>query len=213
MTAVERFPIESRTVQRAKRLQTVQHVFAAITLALAGWEHLRRAHDVLLPSLEIAGALLLLGAAARERLRRGHGHDAVGWVEIAGGAMTLIEAVAKTRERHHLSFLVVSFIQPLILFAFGIFDVRLAAMRYLEANDTHFVVRLRLLFRRSLRWELARAFRFRGDRLEVETERHVRGFPLHNVINVEPAKAFIREQFGRRGIVELPAEELPRGER
>jgi hypothetical protein len=59
MPGVERFRIESRTVQ---------HVFAAITLALAGWEHLRRAHDVLLPSLE-----------------------------IAGGVMTLIEAVAKTR--------------------------------------------------------------------------------------------------------------------
>jgi hypothetical protein len=192
-----------------KRVQTVQHVFAALALALAGWQHLQRAHDVVLPSLEIAAAALLLGAAARERLRRGHGHDAVGWVEIAGGVMTLIEAIAKTRERHHLSFLVLAFVQPLILFAFGIFDVQLASMRYLEANETHFIVRLRLLFRRSFRWSQARAFRFRGDRLEVETERRLRGFSLRNVINIEPAKAFIREQFRRRGIAELPAEELP----
>lgn len=190
-------------------MQIVQHVFAAVALAMAGWQHLQHAHDVVLPSLEIAGAALLLGAAARERLRRGHGHDAVGWVEIAGGVMTLIEAFAKTRERHHLSFLVLAFVQPLVLFAFGIFDVQLAAMRYLEANETHFIVRLRLLFRRSFRWSHARAFRFRGYRLEVETERHLRGFSLRNVINVEPAKAFIREQFGRRGIAELPAEELP----
>jgi hypothetical protein len=196
-----------------KRLQIVQHVFAAIALGMAGWQHLRRAHDVVLPSLEIFGAALLLGAAARERLRRGHGHDAVGWVEIAGGVMTLIEAIAKTREPHHLSFLILGFIQPAILFAFGIFDVEIAAMRYLEANDTHFIVRVRLLFRRSLRWNLARAFRFRGDRLEVETERHVRGFSLRIIVNVEPAKAWIREQFRRRGIAELPAEELPGRER
>jgi len=207
MTGVERFPIESRIARRQKRLQIVQHVFAAIAMAMAGWQHLQRAHDLVLPSLEIASAALLLGAAARERLRRGH--DAVGWLEIAGGFMTLIEAIAKTREPHHLSFLILGFIQPAVLFAFGIFDVQIAAMRYLEANDTHFIVRLRLLFRRSLRWSQARAFRFRGHRLEVETERHVRGFSLRNIVNVEPAKAWMREQFRRRGIAELPAEELP----
>lgn len=211
---VERLRIESRLAERLKGAQTVQHVFAALTLGWAGWEHLHAGHgSALLPSLEIAGAALLIIAAARERLRRGHGHDAVGWVEIAGGVMTLIEAIAKTRERHHLSFLVVAFIQPLILFAFGIFDVQFAALRYIEANDTHLVVRLRLLFRRSLQWRQARGFRFRGNRLEVETERHVRGFSLRNVINVEPAKAFIREQFARRGVAELPAEELPGRER
>jgi hypothetical protein len=215
MTAVERLPIQSRLVQRAKRVQTLQHVFAAVALASAGWEHLHHGHGgLLLPSLEIAGAALLLGAAAREHLRRGHGHDAVGWVEIAGGVMTLIEAITRTRERHHLSFLVLAFLQPLVLFAFGIFDVQLNSMRYLEANNTHFVVRLRLLFRRSLLWDHARGFRFRGDRLEVDTTRHRRGFSLRNVINIEPAKAFIREQFGRRGIAELAsAEELPGGER
>jgi hypothetical protein len=167
---------------------------------------------VVLPSLEIAGAALLIGAALRERLRRGHGHEAVGWVEIAGGVMTTIEAVAKTREPHHLSFLILGFIQPLVLFAFGLFDVQIAAMRYLEANDDHFVVRLRLLFRRSFRWSHAHAFRFRGDKLEVETDRGRRTFSLRIILNIEPAKAWIAEQFGRRGIPQLPAEELPGGD-
>ncbi len=153
---------------------------------------------MLLPSLEIAAAALLIGAAVRERIR--HAHDRVGWVEIAGGFMTLVEAVQRTRERHHLSFMVLSFIQPVILFAFGIFDVQLAALRYLEANDEAFIVRLRLLFRRRLRWRDARAFRFRGTTLEVETERGVRRFPLKNVIDFEPAKAWTIEQFVRRGV-------------
>ena len=183
-------------------MQTLQHAFAAMALALAAWEHQKHGHGVVLPSLEILSAALLLGAALRERLRRGHGHDAVGWVEIAGGVMTLIEAIAKTREPHHLSFMVLAFVQPLILFAFGIFDVQLAALRYIEANDTHLIVRLRLFFRRSLRWQHARAFRFRGSRLEVETDRHTRGFNLVNVINLDEAKAFLREQFARRGIPE-----------
>ena len=193
-----------------KRLQTVQHVFAALTLAITARQHLLHAHDVVLPALEIGAAALLIGAAIRERFRQAH--DPVGWVEIAGGVMTLIEAVAKTREPHHLSFLVLGFIQPLILFMFGVFDVQLAKLRYLEANDDRFFVRQRLLFRRGIRWSDARAFRFRGQKLEVETERGTRTLSLRQLINFEPAKAWTIEQFRRRGIRELAAEELPGGE-
>jgi hypothetical protein len=190
-------------------LQTLQHVFAALTLALTARQHLRHAHDVVLPALEIGAAALLVGAAVREQLRHARGHDVVGWVEIAGGVMTLVEAVAKTREPHHLSFLVLGFIQPLILFMFGIFDMQLKKLRYIEANDDRFLVRKRLLFRRGIRWSDARAFRFRGKKLEVETERGMRRFSLRQLINFEPAKAWTIEQFRRRGIRELSAEELP----
>jgi hypothetical protein len=193
-----------------KRVQTLQHVFAALALALAGWQHLQHGgkHDVVLPALEIAAAALLIGAVIRERLRQAH--DPVGWVEIAGGVMTLIEAIARTRERHHLSFLVLAFVQPVILFAFGIFDVQINKLRYIEASDERLLIRQRLLFRRSIRWREARAFRFRGTALEVETERGTRTFSMRNVINFEPAKAWMTEQFLERGI--LPAEELPRGQ-
>jgi hypothetical protein len=205
---VERFPIESRLAQRMKRVQTMQHVFAALALAFAGWQHLQHGrHDLVLPALEIAAAALLIGAAVRERLR--HAHDPVGWVEIAGGVMTLVEGIARTRERHHLSFLVLSFIQPVILFAFGIFDVQITKRRYIEANDERLLIRQRLLSRRGIRWRDARAFRFRGTTLEVETERGTRTSPMKNIINFEPAKAWTSEQFRRRGI--LPAEQLPRG--
>ena len=184
-----------------KRLKTLQHVFAALTLALTARQHLQHAHDVVLPALEIGAAALLIGAAIRERFR--HAHDPVGWVEIAGGVMTLIEAVAKTREPHHLSFLVLGFVQPLILFVFGVFDVQLTKLRCLEANDDRFLVRKRLLFRRGIRWRDARAFRFRGQKLEVETERGTRTFSLRQLINFEPAKAWTIEQFRRRGIWQL----------
>ena len=191
-----------------KRVQTAQHAFAAVTLAMAGWQHLHHGRGVL-PVLEIAAAAFLIVVAARELRRRAHGHDVVGWVEIAGGFMTLVEAVAKTREPHHLSFLILGFVQPAVLFLFGIFDAQLAASRYLEANETHFIVRLRPFFRRSLRWQHARGFRFRGKRLEVDTERRVRGFSLRHVVDFDGAKAWTIEQFRRREIRELPAEELP----
>lgn len=198
-------------MQRQKRLQIVQHVFAALALASAGYQHLQHArHDVLLPSLEIAAAALLIGAAVRERFHKGH--DSIGWVEIAGGVMTTIEAIAKTREPHHLSFLILGFVQPAVLFLFGIFDVQIARSHYLEANDTHFVLRMRLFFRRSFRWSLARGFRFRGNKLDVDTERGWRTFSMRNVVNFEPAKAWTIEQFRRRSIPELSAEELPRGD-
>jgi len=196
-----------------KRVQTVQHVVAALALALTARQHLQHAHDVVLPSLELLAAALLVGAAVRERLRRarGHGHDAVGWVEIAGGVMSLVEAVAKTRERHHLSFLILGFVQPLILFAFGIFDVQLNKLRYIEANDERLLVRQRLLFRRGVRWRDVRTFRFRGTSLEIETDRGTKTLSMRQVLNFEPAKAWTIEQFRTRGI--LPAEELPRGEK
>lgn len=196
-----------------KRVQTVQHVFAAFTLALTGWDHLQRAADVVLPSLEIFGAALLVGAAVRERLRHARGrHDAVGWVEIAGGVMTLIEAAARTRERHHFSFLVLSFVQPMILFAFGVFDVQLTRLRYIEANDERLLVRQRMLFRRGIRWSDARGFRFRGNKLDIETDNGMRTLSLRQVMNLEPAKAWTAEQFRRRGIRELLPEELPGGQ-
>src|SRR4051794_5983720 len=197
-----------------KRVQTLQHFFAALALALTARQHLQHAHDVVLPSLELGAAALLVGAAIRERLRhaRGHAHDAVGWVEIAGGVMSLVEAVAKTRERHHLSFLILGFIQPLILFIFGIFDVQLNRLRYIEANDERLLVRQRLLFRRGVRWRDVRAFRFRGTALEVETDGGTKTLSMRQVLNFEPAKAWTTEQFRRRGIGELPPEELPPGE-
>jgi len=196
-----------------KRVQTVQHVVAALALALTARQHLQHAHDVVLPSLELLAAALLVGAAVRERLRhaRGHGHDAVGWVEIAGGVMALVEAVVKTREPHHLSFLILGFMQPLVLFLFGIFDMRINRSRYLEAGDERLVIRQRLVFRRAIRCSDARAFRFRGAALEVETDRGTRTFSMRDLLNFEPAKAWTTEQFRKRGI--LAAEELPRREK
>ena len=209
----ERFLIDSRLAARMKRVQTVQHVIAALALALTARQHLQHARDLVLPSLELLAAALLVGAAIRERLRhaRGHAHDAVGWVEIAGGVMSLVEAVAKTREPHHLSFLILGFVQPLILFMFGIFDVQLNRLRYIEANDERLLVRQRLLFRRGVRWRDVRAFRFRGTALDVETDRGTKTLSMRQVLNFEPAKAWTIEQFRKRGI--LPAEELPRGEK
>jgi hypothetical protein len=204
--SAERLPIISRTAARAKRMQTVQHAFAAFVLARAAIDHLKQGHGDVLPWLEVIAAAILIAAAAREFVRQARGsahYDAVGWVEIAGGIMTLAEAVARTRERHHLSFLILSFMQPVVLFTFGIFDVRIARARYLEANDEGLVLRTRLLSRRRLPWAAARSFRFNGTTLEVTADDGVRTLPMRNVGNFEEAKEWTSEQFRRRNIAPL----------
>ena len=203
----ERLPIVSRSAARAKRLQTLQHAFAAFVLASAGIDHLKHGHNEVLPWLEVIAGGILIVTAAREFVRHARGsahHDAAGWVEIAGALMTLTEAIARTRERHHVSFLVLSFIQPVVLFTFGILDVRIAQARYLEANDEGLLLRTRLLSRRRLSWAGARAFRFDGTTLEVTADGGVQTLSLRNVVNFDEAREWVTEQLRRRGVAALP---------
>jgi hypothetical protein len=60
-------------------------------------------------------------------------------------------------------FIVLTFIQPLILFLFAIFDAKISQARYLKADDDDLEVRLRLFFRRRIRWADIRSFYVQAD--------------------------------------------------
>jgi hypothetical protein len=202
----EILPVQSLRAERAKRAQAGQHVIAALTLLFNAWPHLRH-QPGLLPILETAAAALLIGAAVRDHVRRRRGahHEAVGWVEIAGAAMTFVEAMARTRERHHLSFLVLSFVQPALLLLFGILDVRIASMRMVRVDDDGVELRLGLLFARRVRWEELRGFRIAGNKFEFDlTDGRARTFNLRLVKNREEVMAWIAERLRGRGVEELP---------
>ena len=113
--------------------------------------------------------------------------------------MTFVEAVERTRGRHHTSFIVLSYAGPLLLFFFAIFDAPLAERRYLKADDKAFELRLRLLFRRRVRWEDIRSFRIAGDAIEIEGAKKI---SFRDVVNREEAMQWTLEQFKRRGISE-----------
>ena len=202
----ESFRIESRRVERAKRAQTAQHVFAAFVLITNAWSHLQQ-HVSLLAVLELAAGLLLVGAAVRERVRhrRGAHHEAVGVVEIAGAVMTFIEAMVRTlNERHHTLFYVLLFVQPVMLLIFGIFDVRFAARRVITADDDGIAIRFRLLFGRRVAWSDIRAFRIRGDKFELVLDGGgTRAVNLRDLKNRDEAVTWMTEQLRRRGVEEL----------
>lgn len=203
----EVFYIKSRRAERMRRVQTVQHLFAAIVLISAAWEHLRAPHGhvALLPVLELAagGALIASVIAERVRHHRGGGHGRIAWVELAGAAMVFVEALAKLQEKHHFLFYVLSFVQPAILFFFAIFDLELAKRRYLKADEAGFEIRTRLLFRRRAPWTTLREYRIEPKAIVLtDAAGRVRRFRTRDIANRDEALAWVREQFARRGVVE-----------
>jgi hypothetical protein len=204
----EVFRVESRRAERAKRAQMAQHVIAALVLISSAWPHLQ--HGIApLPVLELLAGAMLIGAAIRDRLRhwRGAHHEAVGWVEIAGAVMTFVEALVRTRGRHHLSFVILSFVQPVLLLLFGIFDVTLAEKRAITVDDHGVEMRTRLFFGRRVPWEALRGFRIAGDKIEFDLAGGSRTFNLRDLKNRDAAKEWLGDQLRRRGVAELPAPE------
>ena len=197
--------IHSRVAERVKRGQMVQHVLGALLLANAAFGHLRspHSHAVALPLLEIAASAGLIIAAIREKVRhaRGAGHEKVAWIEIAGAAMGFVEAAQRTQERHHLSFLILSFVQPLILLMFGFLDARLWSKRYLKVDDAGFEIRLRR-WRRRVHWKDVRSFRMCEKAVEFTlTTGRKRTIKLRDAKECDQAMLWLEEKLTQRGIV------------
>lgn len=205
----EILPVQSRRVERVKRVQTLQHVMAAVVLGNAAMGHLQSPHNqaIVLPVLEIAASAALIIAAVREKVRRSRGieHEPVAWIEIAGSMMAFVEAIHRLYEPHHLSFLILSFVQPLILLLFGIFDARIRSRRYLKIDDLGFEIRLRP-WRRRVRWEDVRSFCMRDKAVEFTLSNgRLRTFKLHDVKERDQAMAWLEDQLRRREIAESPS--------
>jgi len=201
--AVETFAVRSKRIDRGRRVQTAQHVLAALILILTAYGHLTdpKHHDVVLPILEIAAGIALIVTAIVEKVRKTHAR--VGWLELAGAAMTYVEAFAKLREPHHLSFHILTFISPTILLLLGLFDSRIRAGMRLETNDDMFYARLRLMRSHRVPWETIRSYRITPTHLELTREDDsVKRLKLKDLYDRDAADAWLVAQFTRRGVPE-----------
>ena len=201
--AVETFAVRSKRIDRGRRVQTAQHVLAALILILTAYGHLTdpKHHDVVLPILEIAAGIALIVTAIVEKVRKTHAR--VGWLELAGAAMTYVEAFAKLREPHHLSFHILTFISPTILLLLRLFDSRIRAGMRLETNDDMFYARLRLMRSHRVPWETIRSYRITPTHLELTREDDsVKRLKLKDLYDRDAADAWLVEQFTRRGVPE-----------
>ena len=187
-----------------RKAQVAQHVIAAFVLVKAGIEH--GAHSPLAIAEIVAGGLLVV-SVLRERLRGGHQHG-IAWVELAGAAMVTVEAIEKTKGPHHVTFVLLSFVQPLVLFLFAMFDAQIAHARYLKADDRYLELRLRLLFRRRIAWTKIRSFSVRGTTIVLDG---VRNLSVRDVVDRDAAVQWTVEQLRRRGVVDSAADQTPRG--
>jgi hypothetical protein len=193
----ETFPVRSKRVDRAKRVQTFQHVIAAVILITTAIGHL--GHDLLLPLLEMATGVALIVAAIVERVRKTHAR--VGWLELAGAAMTYVEAFAKLREPHHLSFHILTFIAPTILLLFGLFDTQIRAGLRFEANDDEFFARMRLIRSHRVPWETISGYRVTPTHFEIVRQgQRMKRFKLKDLHDRADAEAWLIEQFTKRGV-------------
>lgn len=192
----EIFPVRSKRVDRMRRVQTGQHVIAAILLITTAYGHL--GHGIL-PLLEMATGIVLIATAILDRVRKTHAR--VGWLELAGAAMTYVEAIAKLSERHHLSFHILTFISPTVLLLFGIFDMRIKQAMRFETSDDAFFARLRLIRSHRVPWDSIRSFRVTPTHFEiVRHDDRVKRLRLSGLHDHKDAEAWLVEQFTKRGV-------------
>jgi hypothetical protein len=206
------FRFRSRRFARAKRVQTAQHLVGAVMLITAAVAHLSEPgehHSIVLPTLEMLTGGLLVGGVVAEKMRHWRGrqsHSAVGWVEIAGAAMTFVEALSRMQQRHHLLFYVLSFISPVILLLFGIFDLRLATFRNFIATDEGLVRRSHLFHAvvpKRYQWESMKSFRVTPAAIELlEKDGSTATIKLKDIVERDEAVAWLRGELTRRGVVE-----------
>lgn len=193
-------------------MQTMQHVVGALLLISAAITHLSEPglhHSIVLPTLEMLTGGLLIGGVVAEKLHHRKGkesHSAIGWVEIAGAAMAFVEALSRLQQRHHTSFYVASFIPPIVLLLFGIFDLRLRTFRNFVANDEGIVRRSHLVHfavPKRYRWESMQTFRVAPLAIEIfEKDGSTSKIALKDVVEREEATAWLREQLTKRGVME-----------
>jgi hypothetical protein len=200
---IETFPIRSRRFERAARLQTVQHMMAALLLIHAAWEHLTASliHHLLLAIGELVGGVLLLGSVVFEKLRHHQGkHSKVGWVELAGGVMTTIEAIGRFFEPHTLALRLLGFVPAILLFVFGLFDVRLRTPQ-MRVDDEAFSIRWRMMKRNRVPWWGLTAYRITPEAIEMIGEGgKVRRLRIDSLINRQEALTWAEEKFQARGL-------------
>ena len=162
----------------------------------------------MLPILELAAGVTLIGSVIAERLRhrKSGGHGRIAWVELAGAAMVFVEALGKLQQKHHTLFYVLSFVQPVMLFFFAIFDLEMARRRYLKADDHGFEIHVRVLFGRRAAWQTVREYRIEPKAIVLtDVQDRIRRFRISDIVNRDEALAWVREQFARRGVVEAKA--------
>lgn len=181
-----------------RRATIAQHLVAALILFTTGQDRIH--HDAILGSLEIAAGAVLIAGVVYEKIRHVHpGGGGVAWVELAGAVMVFMEAVEKTKAPHHFLFYVLSFIQPIILFAFAIFDAQVNARRFIKADDDGLEVRLRIWRGKRVRWDEIREYRLREDAIDFGG----RSISLRDVADRDQARQWIEDRLRSRAIANL----------
>lgn len=199
----ETFHLESLRLARKKRMQTAQHFVGALIMIVAAAKHVgEHGHLTLLPVLEIAAGALLVGTVLRDRVRKTHSR--VGWVEIGGAAMMFVEALRNLETPHTTAFRIASFLPPLVLLLFGIFEQQVHASVYVRAGEERLTLRRRLLFARHFRWSDLSGFRVKEDQIELlrANGRSAR-LNLGGMRNADAAQAWVVAQLERRGVERL----------
>ena len=200
--------IRSRRYERGKVGQTLQHCAAGLLLVQGALPHL---HEVgttrfYMALGGIAAATFLIGSFIWERVQHGRHkvrRSSIAWVEMGSAFLLYVEALERTRERHHALFYFVSFIPPVIMFCFAIFDGRIATYRSFSSNEEQLAIRLTPYRRHRFAWSELTGFRLLPKHLELVTPDRSKRLRIRDIHNREEAERWLREQCSSHGVQEL----------
>lgn len=147
--------------EAAEWLPKIQHAIGGVPLLLSGVHHLSEESERPIALLEIAIAVVVLGALAKELhavRRRAKAevppHSALGWFDLAAGAMLIFEAFHGAV--HKPGYLRPQFLSGVVTIGLGLFHARLHAFqhhrRYVKLDEDGLEYRGGPFRRLAVRW-------------------------------------------------------------
>lgn len=205
--AGDRILLDDLGFDRAKRLQTVQHVLVAGVMLVSGYRSLSGVRES--PShrgmaiLQLgAGSLLFLAIAVERRRHAAMSHGRFGWIEIASGVLLFAEGLEK---HHDGKWFHADYFSGVLFILLGLFEGPFSrwrsGRRFLEDGAT--VLRVKTGPFRGFRfaWSDVRKARSSAGKITlVGGDGRSRSIRLSRYRNREAVRQWLEQRLASRGI-------------
>lgn len=203
----DRILLDDLGFERAKRVQTIQHVLVAGVMLVSGYRSLAGAEASLAHRgtaiLQLgAGSLLFLAIAVERRRHAAMSHARFGWIEIASGVLLFAEGLEK---HHDGKWFHADYFSGVLLLLLGLFEGPFSrwrsGRRYLEDGATAFRAKTGPLRGFRLGWsDIRKARADAGTITFVKADGESRSIRLARYRNREEVRRWLEDRLGRKGI-------------
>src|SRR5450432_311050 len=203
----DRILLDDLGFERAKRLQTIQHVLVAGVMLVSGYRSLAGAEASLAHRgtaiLQLgAGSLLFLAIAVERRRQAAMSHARFGWIEIASGVLLFAEGLVK---HHDGKWFHADYFSGVLFILLGLFEGPFSrwrsGRRYLEDDATVLRGRTGPLRGFRIAWsDIQMASSGTGTITLEKGDGKSRSIRLSRYRNKEAVRTWLEDRLARRGI-------------